>query len=123
MCGKVSILASYLSLKWYMVKVSYFLKNFIKLASVSRIGNNMLQMMMQVHENKTLANGKITLSFIDIGKSCLNRKLFHIANVSFHVIRENKILAKISESTVMLCMLGIFTCFCRLLLFLFFSQN
>ena len=43
--------------------------------------------------------GDITLSFTDIGKSCRARD-FYIANVSFNAIRENKILAKISEFTV-----------------------
>ena len=51
-------------------------------------------------ENKPSRNGKITLSFIDIDKSCPNRYFFHITCVSFDAIRENKILAKISESTV-----------------------
>ena len=41
----------------------------------------------------------ITLSFTDIGKSCLVRD-FYVANVTFNAIRENKILAKISELTV-----------------------
>ena len=41
----------------------------------------------------------ITLSFTDIGKSCPVRDFF-VANVSFSAIRENKILAKISEFTV-----------------------
>ena len=40
---------------------------------------------------KLLRNGKITLSFIDKG---------HITNMSFNAIRENKVLAKISEFTV-----------------------
>ena len=44
--------------------------------------------------------GKITLSFIDIGKSCLSREFFQITNMSFNAIRENKILAEIFESTV-----------------------
>ena len=48
---------------------------------------------------KPSRNGKITLSFIDIGKHCLSRD-FYIINKSFNAIRENKILAKISESTV-----------------------
>ena len=49
---------------------------------------------------KPSRNGKIILLFIDIGKSCLNREFYHITNMSFNDIRENKILAKISESTV-----------------------
>ena len=49
---------------------------------------------------KPSRNGKITLSFIDIGTSCPSRFFFHITNISFNAIRENKILAKISESTV-----------------------
>ena len=43
--------------------------------------------------------GDITLSFTDIGKAC-HVCDFYIANVSFNVIRENQILAKISEFTV-----------------------
>ena len=51
---------------------------------------------------KPSGNGKTTLSFIDIGKSCLSLELFTFSNMSFNAIRENKILAKISraESTV-----------------------
>ena len=45
---------------------------------------------------KPSRNGKITLSFIDIGKS----RIFHITNMSFNDVRKNKILAKIFESTV-----------------------
>ena len=41
----------------------------------------------------------IILSFTDIGKSCPFRD-FYDANVSFNAIRENKLLAKISEFTV-----------------------
>ena len=48
---------------------------------------------------KPSRNGKITLSFIDIGKSCLSREFF-TSLMSFNAIRKNKILAKISESTV-----------------------
>ena len=43
---------------------------------------------------KSSKNGKITLSFTDRGKSAL------VANMSFNAIHENKILAKISKSTV-----------------------
>ena len=50
---------------------------------------------------KPSRNGKLTLSFINIGKSCLSCDFFHITNMSFNAIRENKILAKISESTVL----------------------
>ena len=50
-------------------------------------------------ESKTSRNGKITLSFIDIGKPCFSRDFSHY-NMSFNAIRENKILAKISKSTV-----------------------
>ena len=49
---------------------------------------------------KPSRNSKVTLSFIEIGKSCLNRQFLHIINMSFKAIREIKILAKISESTV-----------------------
>ena len=44
--------------------------------------------------------GDITLSFTDIGKSCPVRD-FYVANGSFSAIRENKILAKISEFNVL----------------------
>ena len=44
-------------------------------------------------------NDKITLSFIDIGISCLSREFF-TSLICLDAIRENKILAKISESTV-----------------------
>ena len=48
-------------------------------------------------KKKSSRNGKITASFIDIGKSCCDREYFtSIMNAT----RENKILAKISESTV-----------------------
>ena len=47
---------------------------------------------------KTSGNGEITLSFTDIGKS-------NVANVYFNAIRENGILAKISEFTVMIILL------------------
>ena len=43
--------------------------------------------------------GDITLSFTDIGKTCPVHD-FYVTNVSFNAIRENKILAKISEFTV-----------------------
>ena len=49
-------------------------------------------------------NGKTTLSFIDVGKSCLNG-IFNVANMSFNAIRENKILSKIFEFTVILLLL------------------
>ena len=43
--------------------------------------------------------GDITLSITDIGKSSPLRD-FYVANVSFNAFRENKILAKISEFTI-----------------------
>ena len=48
----------------------------------------------KLRENKILQNGEITLSFTDIGKSCLSRE-FLTPQISFNAIRENKILAKI----------------------------
>ena len=48
---------------------------------------------------KLSQNGKITLFFIDKVNLALVEN-FHITNMSFNVTRENKILAKISESTV-----------------------
>ena len=43
--------------------------------------------------------GDITLSFTGVGKSFPVCD-FYVANVSFNAIRENKIIAKISEFTV-----------------------
>ena len=48
---------------------------------------------------KSSQNGEITLSFTDVGNSCPSRD-FYVTNMSFTAIRENKILAKISEFTV-----------------------
>ena len=49
--------------------------------------------------------GKITLSFIKLGKYCLCRATFHITNMSFNAIREIEILTKMSKSTV-LCLVS-----------------
>ena len=49
-------------------------------------------------EIKSSRNGKIILSFTDIGKHALVSN-FNVANMSY-AIRENKILVKISEFTV-----------------------
>ena len=46
------------------------------------------------------SDGEITPSFTDLGKSCPSRKFLKVANMSFNAIRENKILAKISEFTI-----------------------
>ena len=48
---------------------------------------------------KSSRNGEITLSFTDEGKSCHGRDFLRRKYV-FKAIRENKILAKISKSTV-----------------------
>ena len=48
---------------------------------------------------KSSRNGEITLSFTDIGKSYPSRD-FLMSQICFNAIRENKILAKISEFTV-----------------------
>ena len=48
---------------------------------------------------KSSRNGEITLPFTDIGKPCPSRD-FYVANMPFNAIRENEILAKISELTV-----------------------
>ena len=50
-------------------------------------------------EIKPSGNGEITLSFTDVGKSCPNHE-FVTLQICFNPIRENKILAKISEFTV-----------------------
>ena len=47
---------------------------------------------------KSSRNEEITLSFTDIARSCPSRTF--LASLSFNAIRENKILAKISEFTV-----------------------
>ena len=49
---------------------------------------------------KSSRNGEITLSFTDICKSCLSRKIFNGTDMSFNAIRKNKILAKIFEFAV-----------------------
>ena len=49
---------------------------------------------------KSSRNGELTLLFTDICKSCLRRDFLR-RNMYFNAIRENKILAKISEFTVM----------------------
>ena len=51
-------------------------------------------------ENKTLEKWQNTLSFIDKGKSCLNREFFTSLVCLLMLFAKNKILAKISESTV-----------------------
>ena len=48
---------------------------------------------------KPLRNGRITLSFIDIGKSCLSREFF-TSLICLLMLFAKKNLAKISESTV-----------------------
>ena len=48
---------------------------------------------------KSSRNGQIILSFTVEGKSCHNRD-FYVAKMSFNAIRENRILAKISEFAV-----------------------
>ena len=48
---------------------------------------------------KSSQNGKITLSFTYESKLCHSCG-FYVANMSFNAIRENKILAKISDFTV-----------------------
>ena len=55
-----------------------------------------MQSFMKIKHSR---NGKITMSFIDIGKSTLVL-IFHFTNMSFNAIRENKILANISKPTV-----------------------
>ena len=51
-------------------------------------------------KKKSSPNRKITLSIIDIGKSCPSCNFFNVASMSFKALRENKILAKISGFTV-----------------------
>ena len=50
---------------------------------------------------KSSRNGEVTLSFTDEGKSCHSREFFTSQICLFMPIRENKILAKISEFTVL----------------------
>ena len=45
---------------------------------------------------------KFTLSFIDIGKSCLNREFFTSLMCLLMLFVKNKIFAKISESKVII---------------------
>ena len=48
---------------------------------------------------KSSRNRRFILPFTDEGKSCHSRE-FYVANMSFNAIRDNKILAKVSEFTV-----------------------
>ena len=50
-------------------------------------------------KKKSLQNGKITLSFVNMAKSCPSHGFFML-QICLNAIRENKILAKISEFTV-----------------------
>ena len=50
---------------------------------------------------KSSRNGEIILPFTDIGESCPSRD-FLTSQMSFNAIRENRILAKISEFIVLL---------------------
>ena len=50
---------------------------------------------------KPSRNGEITLSFMDVNHAPI-AIFFYFANMSFKVLRENKIIAKISEITVAL---------------------
>ena len=49
-------------------------------------------------KKKASGNCENFLSFTDVAKSCRSRDFF-VANMSFNAIRENKILAKITEFT------------------------
>ena len=49
---------------------------------------------------KSSGNGVFTLSFIDIGQSCLSREIFCVTNMSVNAICGNKILGNVSEFTV-----------------------
>ena len=57
-------------------------------------------------KTKSSRNGTITLSFTDEGKSYHSRDFFLRREYVFNAIRENEILAKISEFTVSFCMQG-----------------
>ena len=48
---------------------------------------------------KSMRNGETTLSFTDKVNHAIVT-IFNVANTSFNAVRENKILAKISEFTV-----------------------
>ena len=56
---------------------------------------------------KPSRNGKITLSFIDIGKPCLSHDFFTSIICLLMLFEKNKIRAKISKSTVMISLLNI----------------
>ena len=64
-------------------------------------------------------NGKITLWFTDICKSCKYVNHSNIANMYFNAIRENRIIAKISEFT--LCIVAK-KCGSTFMIVLFFSS-
>ena len=54
-----------------------------------------------LHRNEALRNGEITPAFTGVDKSCTGGEFFKIANMSFNITPENKILMKISEFTVL----------------------
>ena len=55
---------------------------------------------MKFHKIKSSQNEEIILLFTDISKLCPSREFYNVSNMSFNLICENKILAKISEFTV-----------------------
>ena len=58
---------------------------------------------------KTSQNGKITLSFIDIGKRCPSHRFFNVTNMSLNAISENKNVGKSCPSRWQICLLTLFT--------------
>ena len=52
---------------------------------------------------KSSRNGKIILSFTDIGKSCPSREFLASQICLLNTIRKNKVLTKISGFTVLAC--------------------
>ena len=97
MNGFTTVAMNLVGVRW----VTLFMKMILQIRKFSRgLYFRETSHMRKFAKIKPSQNDKITLSFIDIGKSCLSREFFHITNMYFNAIRENNILAKIYEFTV-----------------------
>ena len=56
--------------------------------------------MLSFVEMKPSQNREITLPFTDVGKSCTSNTFLNIANISFNIVCENKILMIFFKFTV-----------------------
>ena len=73
-----------------------------KSSNFSRLGVNVRAHLLRKNYSRNFSSIRSApLSFTGIGKSCLKLRMIRVANMSFNAIRENKILAKIFELTVL----------------------